>query len=64
MNKYGCHIHNIAHTVNTLNGNKDSAFLHIYAKTQLTTTYTSHVIAKHVLDTKIPSKLDICVIYA
>ena len=34
LNKYGCHIANIAHTTHMLHGHIDPTFLHMYAKLQ------------------------------
>ena len=41
----------------------DTSFLHICAKTQQTAIYTSHVIAKYVLETYMPTRFSIYVKY-
>ena len=46
----------ISQTTNILNSYIHPTFLHVYAKTQPATKYTSHVIAKYVLETIIPTK--------
>ena len=64
LNKYDCHIAYVRQASNILNGYIDWIFLHICAKTQPTAINTSHVIAKYVLVTGIPTKLGIYNIYA
>ena len=49
----------VSHTTNILNVHIDTTCLHVYAKTQPAAIYTSHGIARYVLETNIPIKLGI-----
>ena len=60
LNKYGCHITNMSHIIIMLNGHTDISILHMYAKTQVTATPTSHVIVMSVPATNMPLKCHIC----
>ena len=51
MNKYGCHIANIVHTVSTRSGHMNPRFLHISAKTQPSARSNRHyakLLVKHI----------------
>ena len=64
LNKYDCYIAYVSHTTNILNGYTDPTVLHICTKTQPTALYTSHIIAKCVLETKYAHQIGhICHIY-
>ena len=59
LKKYDWHIAYLSHTANILNGHIEPTFLLICAETQLTAIHTSHVIAKHMLETNMPTNLGI-----
>ena len=62
LNKYDYHIAYASHTTNILNRHKDPTLLYICALTQPSAIHTSHVIAKYVLETNMPTKLSISAI--
>ena len=59
LNKYDCHISNMTHPANIINGYVDPTFLHIYAKTEQSATSISYVIAKYMTETNVPIKIGI-----
>ena len=61
--KHGCHIANIGHTKIILYWHTNVTLPDIYAKTQPTATFPSHVIDIQVQETNISGKLFIYVIY-
>ena len=58
MNKQGCHIANMTHTVFMPNGHTDAAFVHIYQNTANCSSY-AHIITKYVSETNMPLKCHI-----
>ena len=57
LNKYNCHIVNVCHTTNMLNGHIDPIFSYNYTRTQPNAMYTSHITAIYVLHINMPIKL-------
>ena len=55
LNKYVYHLAYVSHTINILNAHIDPTVCHICAKAQPTALHSSHVIAKYVLATYMPT---------
>ena len=61
--KYGCHSANISHNAITLYRHVDPTVIHICVKTQATTIPIWYVIAIHVPEINMSTKLHICHVY-
>ena len=57
VNKYDCHIAFTSHKTNIIYGYIHQTFLHLCTETQPSAIYTSHVIAKYILEIYVPIEI-------